>query len=218
MPKIIWEGNRKNFGTAHKSPPLPENAVKLRDADGFLSKALPYGIPPMLLCMLTVFLKAFLNRQPPIAPLFLIPAMLIGFLLALPLHELLHAVCYPKAATVWVGLCLRKFAAYAISYHPLTKRRFVVMSLAPAVSGVIPLVLFICTPVTMKPLLTVWIICAFMGLISPAPDYMDVVSVLKNVPPHALICDTQDGLYWYPPQNTGKAARFERESAQTNDI
>lgn len=40
-------------------------------------------------------------------------------------------------------------------------------------------------------------VSAFMGLISPAPDYMDTASVLKKVPPQALICDTQDGLYAY---------------------
>jgi hypothetical protein len=88
-------------------------------------------------------IKAFLNKQSPIDPLFLLPSFVIGFIIALPLHEFMHALCYPKSATVWIGLCLRKLAAYAISYHPLTKTRFIIMSLAPSVLGIIPLVLFI---------------------------------------------------------------------------
>lgn len=201
MPKIVWEGNKKSFGTSHQSPTMPENAVKLRDADGVIERSLPYGVLPMMICMLAVFLKAFLNREPPIEPLFLIPAFVIGFIIALPLHELMHAICYPKSATVWVGLCLRKIAAYAISYYPLTKRSFIIMSLAPSALGIIPLVIFIFAPITMKPLLTICIVPAFMGLISPAPDYMDVVSVLRKVPGNALIQDSRDGLYFYARDN-----------------
>lgn len=194
---IIWEGNKKEFGTQHQSPPVPQNAVKIRDAEGFIGKSLPLGIVPMTLCMVAMVLKAFINREPPISPVFLIPAFLIGFMIALPLHELAHAVCYPKEATVWVGLCVRKMVAYAISYYPLTKRHFVIMSLAPAVLGLVPFIGFICIPITMKPLLTICMVSAIFGLISPTPDYMDVISVLRKAPQGAVICDSLDGLYAY---------------------
>lgn len=197
MPKIVWEGNKREFGTSHQSPPVPQNAVKLRDGEGLLKRAVPFCIFPMVICFAAVAVKAYLNRESPVSPLFFPPAIAIGLIVALPLHELAHAVCYPKGATVWVGLCLRKMAAYAISYEPLTKSRFIVMSLAPAVWGLISLIGFILIPITMKPLLTVCIVSAFMGLISPAPDYMDILSVLKKAPPHALIRDSQDGLYAY---------------------
>ncbi|MBO4928400.1 MAG: DUF3267 domain-containing protein [Clostridiales bacterium] len=194
---IVWEGNKKEFGTSHQSPSVPQNAIKIRDAEGFIGKALPLGIVPMIICMVTVFLKAFIKKEPPISPIFLIPAFLFGFVIALPLHELAHAVCYPKEATVWVGLCIRKMQAWTISYHPLKKGRFIGMSLAPAVLGIIPLIGVILTPITMKPLLTICIVSAFMGLISPVPDYMDVISVLRKTPKGAVICDSQIGLYAY---------------------
>ena len=203
MPTIIWEGNKKEFGTSHECPPLPENAVKLREADGFIAKALPYGIAPVMICILAVFLKAYLKKAVPIDPIFMIPAFIIGFVVALPLHELMHAICYPKGATVWVGLCLRKFAAYAISYCPLTKTRFTVMSLAPSLLGIIPLAVFIAAPVTMKPLLTMCIVPAIFGLFSPAPDYMDIVSMLRHAPKGALIRDSADGLYAYCTEDNG---------------
>ncbi len=197
MAKIVWEGNRKEFGTSHQGPPVPQNAIKIREGDGFIKRAIPFGILPMVMCMVAVVMKAYFNKEPPVSPVYLIPAIAIGFIIAIPLHEFAHAVCYPKKATVWVGLCIRKMAAYAISYYPLTKSRFIVMSIAPAVLGIIPLIGFFFIPITMKPLLTICMVSAFMGLISPAPDYMDVTSVLKKVPPHALVCDSQDGLYAY---------------------
>ena len=197
MAKIVWEGNRKEFGTSHQSPPVPQNAIKIREGEGFIKGAIPFGILPMMICTVAVAMKAYFNQEPPISPIYLIPAIAIGLIIALPLHEFAHAVCYPKEATVWVGLCIRKMAAYAISYDPLTKSRFIVMSIAPAVLGMIPLIGFFFIPITMKPLLTICMVSAFMGLISPAPDYMDIVNVLRKAPPHALICDSQDGLYAY---------------------
>ena len=194
---IIWEGNKKEFGTQHQSPPIQQNAVMIRDAEGFIGKSVPFMIVSIMICMLAMVLKAYINREPPISPAFLFPALLIGFIIALPLHEIAHAICYPKEATVWVGLCIRKIAAYAISYYPLTKKRFIIMSLAPAVLGLVPLVGFICIPITMKPLLTICFVSALFGLISPAPDYMDIISVLRKAPQGALICDSKEGLYAY---------------------
>ena len=98
MPTIIWEGNKKEFGTSHKCSELHENAVQLREADGFIGKAMLYGIAPMMICMMSMPIKAFLNKQSPIDPLFLIPAFVIGFIISLPLHEIMHALCYPKSA------------------------------------------------------------------------------------------------------------------------
>lgn len=201
MAKIVWEGNRKEFGTSHQSPPVPQHAIKIRDGEGLMKRAIPFGIFPMMICMAAVVVKAYLNQEPPVSPVYLLPAFAIGWFIALPLHELAHVVCYPKEAVVWVGLCIRKMAAYAISYYPLTRSRFIVMSLAPAVLGIIPLIGFFLIPITMKPLLTICMVSAFMGLISPAPDYMDILSVLKKAPPHALICDSQDGLYAYRSEN-----------------
>ena len=197
MARIVWEGNRKEFGTSHQSPSVPQNAIKIREGEGFIKGAIPFGVLPMIICTVAVVMKAYFFKEPPISPIYLIPAIVIGLILALPLHEFAHAVCYPKEATVWVGLCIRKMAAYAISYDPLTKSRFIVMSIAPAVLGMIPLIGFFFIPITMKPLLTICMVSAFMGLISPAPDYMDIVNVLRKAPPHALIRDSQDGLYAY---------------------
>jgi hypothetical protein len=38
-----------------------------------------------------------------------------------------------------------------------------------------------------------------MGMITPSPDYMDVVLVLKQVPNKALIQASNEGFFWYKP-------------------
>ncbi len=195
MPKIVWEGNKKEWGLPHEGEPLHENAVRIKTADNVFRDSIPYGIPPMLICFLTVFLKAFLNKEPPIDPLFILPALVIGMIVALPLHELMHAICYPKQAVVWVGLCLRKVAAYAISFCPITRRRYVIMSLAPSLLGIIPLIAFILIPVSFKPVLTFCIVSAFTGLISPCPDYMDIIAVMRQTDKDDMIQAANDGLY-----------------------
>ena len=195
MSKLIWEGNQAEWGLPHPERPLPENAVKIQTSDHVFRDSLPYGIPPMLICFSALFLKASLNHESPVAPLFLLPALIVGMIVALPLHEWMHAICYPKQAEVWIGFCLKKVAAYAISFDPITRKRYVIMSLSPALLGIIPLIAFAVIPITLKPLLTVCIVSAFMGLISPCPDYMDVIAVMRQTEKGDMIQASNDGLY-----------------------
>lgn len=65
MANIIWEGNRKEFGTSHQSPPVSKNAIKILDSEGIIGKSLPFGILPMLMCMAAVVIKAYINREVP---------------------------------------------------------------------------------------------------------------------------------------------------------
>lgn len=118
-------------------------------------------------------------------------------IVALPLHELLHGLCYPDSAEVYIGVCLRRLQAYAVSACPLTRGRFIAMSLAPAAPGLAALALFLACPAAWRPLMTVCVVPAFMGLLSPAPDYMDIALVLRQTPRGAVIQASGDGLFWY---------------------
>lgn len=53
------------------------------------------------------------------------------------------------------------------------------MSLAPTILGIIPLFVFIFLPITMKTVLTICMVSSFIGLISPSPDYVNVLNILK---------------------------------------
>ena len=49
----------------------------------------------------------------------------------------------------------------------------------------------------LKWLMTICVVSSFMGLISPSPDYMDVIILLRKVPKGAMIQATENGLVWY---------------------
>ena len=194
MPNIVWEGNQE-WDREFPDTPLPENAVKMDRPDDILKASLPYGIPPLVVCFLAVFYKKNAGGGFIFDLRFMPLSFVIGFAL-IPVHELLHAVCYPKGATVYVGVCLKKIAAYAVSFTPVSRRRYIVMSLAPVVQGLIPLLIFVLCPVEYKAVLTACVVPAFMGLISPSPDYMDVLLIIKQVPKGAMVRASNEGLFW----------------------
>lgn len=197
MPKIQWEGN----GDREKSfpqLPLPKNAKLLQRPADPVRGSTPYMILPGILCFAAVFVKARLAGTFLFDPWYAPLAFLVGFLVAMPLHEWLHGICYPREAVVYIGLCLKRLRAYAVCFYPISKRRFILISLAPAVPGVLALAVFLLCPAGQKPLMSVYIVSAFMGLLSPAPDYMDVFLVAKSVPKGATIQASNQGLFWYP--------------------
>lgn len=196
MPKIQWEGDG-DWEKSFPELPIPQNAKPIqRPADIVRGSAL-YMIPPGILCFSAVFAKARLVGTFLFDPWYAPLAFLIGFLVAMPLHEMLHAVCYPRGAVVYVGLCLKRLRAYAVSFCPISKERFILMSLVPALPGAAALAIFFLCPATWRPLMSVCAVSAFMGLLSPSPDYMDVCLVVKSVPKGAKIQATNQGLFWY---------------------
>lgn len=195
MSRIIWEGHQE-WDKEYPEGVSPLNAHKIKRPIDILKASVPYGIIPMLLCFACVLYKRS-NASEIIFDFRFMPlSLVLGFLL-MPVHEFLHAICYPANAKVYIGICLKKIAAYAISFCPISKARFIVVSLTPALLGIIPLLVFILTPISCKVVLTLCLVPMFMGMISPSPDYMDVLHVLRQVPDGAMIRAANDGLYWF---------------------
>lgn len=195
MPNIIWEGNQE-WGKEYPTKSMPVNARKIDRPDNIMRASIKYGVVAILFCYLIIVLKIELYGSLPIDRRFAIVGLLLGFLL-IPVHELLHAVCYTNDAIVYVGVALKAIAAYTVSYYPITKVRFILMSLIPTILGIIPLLLFLVIPGEWTIVETICLPMGIMGMITPAPDYMDVVLVLKQVPSRAMIQASNDGLFWY---------------------
>lgn len=194
MPHIIWCGNKK-WDSAFPEKPLPENAVRIERKADLFTGSLPYGIVPFLFCLIIIYIKWQWLGTKTVYPVFVPIGILIGLLL-MPVHELLHAVCYCEGQTVYTGISLEKIAAFAVCHEKISRRRFVVMSLMPMLLGIIPLTVFLIAP--SSPILTAILIPAgIIGMLSPMPDYMDVHMVHKQVPKGAYIQSQNDGLYWF---------------------
>ncbi|MBR3350149.1 MAG: DUF3267 domain-containing protein, partial [Solobacterium sp.] len=146
-------------------------------------------------CLLIIYIKWHWLGTKTVYPALVPVGILIGLLL-MPVHELLHAVCYCEGQTVYIGISLEKFAAFAVCHEKISRNRFVVMSLMPILLGIIPLAVFLIAP--SSPVLTA--ICVpggIIGMLSPMPDYMDVHMVYRQVPKGAYIQSQNDGLYWF---------------------
>lgn len=194
MPKIKWCGNRP-WDTEFPESPLPDTAKQIERPQNIFIACFPYGIIPLLFCFALLFLKWFVFSERAVNILYLPIGIILGLLL-MPAHEILHAICYKKGQVVYVGICLKKFAAFAVCHEPISRRRFVVMSLMPTLAGIIPLIIFLICPAN-EIISGICIPVGIMGMISPMPDYMDIHIICKQTPRGAFIQTQNDGYYWY---------------------
>ena len=63
-----------------------------------------------------------------IQPISVLAGVALGFLLMF-VHEILHAVVYPKSAKVTIGNLKNKFLFVVLASYPLKRGRFILMCL-----------------------------------------------------------------------------------------
>ncbi len=198
MPKIIWKGiikSEKDFPTAD----IPKNAKKLNSEEDLKKmqiKALPFMIPSVLICFICIFTKTFIANEKVINVGFLFLGVIIGFLLIL-VHELLHAIAFPKNATVYIGVIPKSFTAVALSSSPVNRNRFIFLSILPIILGLIPLVLFCFSRNDLRELNGILFGISIMGMISVYPDIYNIFNILKVVPKNATIQNNKNETYYF---------------------
>ncbi len=204
MPKMIWVGLLRKNPAEYSKGQLPENARKLvmpASMEEMMLRALPFLAPLVVLICLSMLLKTILSGQVVIHPAYFTLGLLAGFA-GLLLHEILHAVVYPSRATVYIGVYPRALAAVALASHPLSRGRFILMSLLPIILGILPLVLFLSSPAEARQLNGFLFGLAIMGLTSPYPDFYNVFQVLRQTPAGCRVQFFGDDVYWLPEINT----------------
>lgn len=197
MPKIKWVGTIKSTAEYQRGVLAPD-ARKLEmpaSVGEMMTKALPFIIPPMVIIFLSMFLKTYISHEQVVSFPFIAVGAAIGFVLML-VHELLHAMVYPKGATVYIGIVPKQFAAVALASHPLSRARFILMSMLPLLLGILPLVLFWSMPAEYKELNGILFGAAIMGMISPYPDCYNVFQVLRQAPKGSKLQFYEDDLYY----------------------
>ena len=194
MPKIKWIGLIKEEKMKdYQVGELSKNAKKMNmptTSKEMMIKALPFIIPALVILFLSVYFKSgefFLLR------LYIIIGVLLGFL-ALIIHELLHAIVYPKNANVYIGIA-KPITFVALASYPLKKEKFILMCLLPYILGIIPLILFWIMPITDMKIHSILFGLSAMGLGSPYPDLFNVYQVLKQTPKNCKIQFYKDDNY-----------------------
>ena len=195
MPKIKWIGLIKEEKMKdYQVGELSKNAKKMNmptTSKEMMIKALPFIIPALVILFLSVYFKSgefFLLR------LYIIIGVLLGFL-ALIIHELLHAIVYPKNANVYIGIA-KPITFVALASYPLKKEKFILMCLLPYILGIIPLILFWTMPITDMKIHSILFGLSAMGLGSPYPDLFNVYQVLKQTPKNCKIQFYKDDTYY----------------------
>lgn len=200
MPKIKWVGVVQKTAD-YQCSILPAAAIKLDMPDTMgkmMIKAIPFLIPSALIAFFSMLFKTLSAGQPVISPLYVGIGFLLSFFVGLPVHELLHAIVYPREATVYIGIMPKQFTAVALASYPVSRKRFILMSLLPIVLGVVPLIIFLISPGTNRELNGVMFGLMIMGLISPYPDFFNVYQVLKQTKKGCSLQFEKDDLYAIP--------------------
>lgn len=198
MAKIIWKGiidSENDFPSAY----IPKNAKKLdseEDIKKMQIKALPFMIPSVLLCFICMFVKTFMAGKKVINVGFLFIGVIIGFFLII-VHELLHAVAFPKNAIVYVGIMPKKLTAVALSSSPVKRNRYLFISILPIILGIIPLAIFCFSHHDLKELNGLMFGMAIMGMVSVYPDIYNIFYILKFVPKNAIIQNDKNKTYYF---------------------
>lgn len=198
MAKIIWKGIIKSEDEFPTSS-IPKKAKRIdnqEDIKKFQIKALPFMIPSIILCFIGMFVKTIIANEKVINIVFLGVGVIIGFFLII-VHELLHAIAFPKNATVYIGIMPKSLAAVALSSSPVKRSRFIFLSILPIILGIVPLVIFCFSSNSLKELNGMLFGMAIMGMISVYPDIYNIYNVLKKVPKNATIQNSKNETYYY---------------------
>ena len=198
MPKIIWMGIIKSENDFPAADIL-KNSKKIdseEDMKKMQIKALPFIIPSILICFLCMFIKTFIANEKIINVGFLFIGIIIGFILII-IHELLHAIAFPKNATVYIGIMPKSFTAAALSSSPVKRNRFIFLSILPIILGIIPLGVFCFSSNNLKELNGLMFGMGIMGMVSVYPDIYNIFNILKVVPKDAIIQNNKNETYYY---------------------
>ena len=198
MKNINWIGIITDDLSQYQKGTMSPKAVKVKmpkTTKEIIYKALPFAIPSFVVIFLSVFIKTYVHKQVIVHPIFTLAGLFIGFAGVL-LHELLHALVYPKEASIYIGIYPKSFAAVALVSYPIKKGRFILMSLLPVSLGIVPMLLFWLVPIDYIVMNSLLFGSSIMGLISPYPDFYHIYQVIRQTPNGCKIQFLGDEMYW----------------------
>ena len=118
-------------------------------------------------------------------------AALLGSLLILFPHELLHAVCFKNDVYLYTNF--KQGMLFVVGTEPMSKGRFIFMSMLPnIIFGIIPYALGMIFP-QLKALTLFGMLCTSMG----AGDYYNVFNAIRQVPKNGRVYMSGMRSYWY---------------------
>ena len=162
---------------------LPPNAEKFKTPatpDDMMKRSAPIMAVLCFAIAISVFAKNIISHSMTV----FLPTVLAGCLIGVGLcivHEWLHGIVYPREAKVTIGKLKGQMVFVALASYPLKRIRFVIMCLLPFILGIIPWLLFIVSPAHNRAFNGFMFGMTCVGMVSPAPDVLNVILVMKQV-------------------------------------
>jgi hypothetical protein len=200
--KIIYKGIFKDYEQLPLGE-LPPDAVKFKEAESFQKLSvvsLIFIIPALFLVAIIVMLSGLLHGGITIGGGLFIPliAFSIGLLTIIP-HEILHAVCFGKGAEIEVFMSLKHFNAFVVCTKPITKMRFIMLSLLPNLAfGWLPLIIWAILPYS-GIYSDVLLYASVFGVLLGIGDYTNVYNAIRQMPKGSMQQLSGFNSYWFMP-------------------
>lgn len=177
---------------------LPLDAVKFKEPKS-ISKLILYGtfVSTPILILTTIL---FVLKQGNIFELSFF-TFFISMALNFPLmfvHELVHALSFPKEVQTEIWTKFDEAALFVTFYEPITKIRFIMMSLAPAIIlGFVPFTLYLMGWFDFNSTLSAIIgLTSWLMILSGVGDYLNVFNAVKQVPKNGFVFNHGIHSYW----------------------
>ena len=199
--KLIYKGIYKNEDQLPKGI-LPYNAVKFKEPETtgmLILVAALFMLPALILVALIMLSSAFLHGGLNLQrnSFAYITGLVLSFLTIYP-HELLHALCFGKNAEVELFIAPKKLMVFVISTQPVTKMRFIFLSLLPnLVFGWFPLLLWAVLPYHN---ISNFVFCfSIMSILFGVGDYLNVFNAIRQMPKGSMQQLSGFHSYWFMP-------------------
>jgi len=199
MKKLVFKGFYKNEEQLPKGI-LPSNAVKFKEVS-------PLGEIDATIVLLFVstliFISLVLIGSTAIHGSFNMRVSLGGvwlFFIALLPHELLHYLAFGEGSVVELYIAPKHLALFVTSTTPMTKKRFIYISLLPnIVLGLIPCLAWMLLPYN-EMYSDILITFSVMMLLAGIYDYYNAFNALHQMPRGSMHQLSGSSSYWFMPE------------------
>lgn len=199
---LVWKGIYKNKNQLPVGE-LPERAVKFKEPNSMLMINLVaslFVIPVIIVIVLAISLKYLISGDMQSPNWFNLWAFITACIMIVP-HELLHAAAFPKKAEVELWFSPKNLMAFVISTYPVSKLRFILISLLPnATFGLIPLIVWVFLPTSYSQLGDFLFSFAVVSLLFGVGDYLNVFNAIFQMPRGSITQLSGMNSYWFMPK------------------
>lgn len=197
--KLVWKGKYTQEQQLRVGN-LPERAVKFKEPGSPATLNLVaslFCIPVFIIIGIAILARQALYAQIISFNMFNSVGVLIAFFMLIP-HEFLHAICFPKDAEVQIWYSPKNLMAFVFSTYPLSKRRFIFISLLPnIILGFLPLLVWVLLPTDMVRFPEGLFSFAAINLLFGIGDYLNVLNAAMQMPKNSVTQLYGFNSYWY---------------------